>query len=184
MTDGKAVNVGQGVVTGVYQTCFYVENEARTCGVRVESTEAVSVGNIVTVNGVLGSTGTERSVTALSVTVNGQKTPPLRSLALRNSALGGANKGYVPGYGGIGVNNVGLLVTTVGAKQNPDPGGAYFYVNDGSTPGGVKVVLTGAKTAITIPSATFLTVTGECSLDSDGKAIVRPRSQADVLAVM
>jgi len=90
----------------------------------------------------------------------------------------------VPGSGGVGANNVGLLVATVGAKQNPDPGGACFYVNDGSTPGGVKAVLTGAKTPIAIPAASYITVTGESSLDSEGKAIIRPRSQGDVVGVM
>lgn len=183
MPDGKAVNVGQCIVTGAYNGCFYVENADRACGLRVESTEPVAVGDIVTINGILGKTGTERSLTALSVAVAGQQNPLLRALAIRNSSLGGAAKGSVPGSGTAGVNNVGLLVTTVGRKLNVAPDGSYFFVDDGSIPGGVKVVLTGAKTSIPVPSGTFVAVTGACSLDSDGKAVVRPRSVADIVPV-
>ena len=179
--DGKTINVAQGVVTAAYDGFFYIENAARTAGIRVQSAEEAAEGDIVTVVGALGRSGAERSLAALWVNVTGHRGQPLGPLACRNSSVGGADRGFAPGSGGFGLNNVGLLLRVVGTKESADPGGAFFYVNDGSNAGGIKVVLTGAKSAISIPSGSFLAVTGAASLDPDGRAIIRPRSQADIV---
>ena len=47
----------------------------------------------------------------------------------------------------------------------------------------LKVVLTGTKTPISLPSGSFVAVTGTSSLGSDGKSIIGPRSQADIVPV-
>jgi hypothetical protein len=179
--NGKAVNVAQAIVTAAYQNCFYVENDKRMSGIRVQSAQAVSVGNIVTINGILGLTGQERSLSALTVTVTGQKNPVLVPYYLNNFSVGGVDNGYVPGPGQIGANNVGLLVTTAGKKVNPDPGGAFFYLKDGSSANGLKVKLTEGKTSMSIPSGQYFSVTGASSLDADGNAVIWPRSQADIV---
>jgi hypothetical protein len=184
--DGRAVNMAGGVVTSIYGGCFYIQSDKRTCGLRVESTQNVSVGQIVTINGVLGKTGHERSITASTVTATGQKLLAdacLAPMALANNSIGGADMGSVPGSGGVGANNVGVLMQTLGKVVSPDPGGAFFYVDDGSKPGGLKVILTGTKTAITVPTAQYVAVTGVSSLDADGQAMIRPRSQADIAAL-
>ncbi|MDO8586455.1 MAG: glycoside hydrolase family 20 zincin-like fold domain-containing protein [Armatimonadota bacterium] len=183
LLDGRTVNVAGGVVTSIYQECFYVQTEGRINGLRVESTEPVTVGQIVTINGILGKTGHERSIAALSVTGTGQKLltdPCLKPFTLNNMSIGGADNGTIPGSGGVGANNVGSLVMTVGKVENPDPGGAFFYLNDGSIPEGIKVKLTGTKTAISIPSQGYVSVAGVSSLDTDGKAVIWPRSQTDI----
>ena len=183
IADGRVVNVEQLIVTGAYQNCFYVENEARTSAIQVDSTQSVSEGDIVTVLGNLGKTGHERSLAALGVTVTGHRTPILAPFALKNASVGGADKGQVPGSGGIGLNNVGMLVRMTGTILNPDPGGAFFYISDGSSTEGIKVKLTGGKTSISIPTGEFFTVTGISSLDADGSAMVWPRSQGDIVRV-
>ncbi|MDO8588440.1 MAG: glycoside hydrolase family 20 zincin-like fold domain-containing protein [Armatimonadota bacterium] len=182
--DGRTVNVAGGVVTSIYQNCFYVQTESRINGLRVEATEPVTVGQVVTVLGPLGRTGHERSITALSVTGTGQKLltdPCLQPFALNNKAIGGADNGSIPGSGGVGANNVGSLTIMIGKVRNPDPGGAFFYLNDGSIPGGIKVKLTETKTAVYVPTQEFVSVVGVSSLDTDGTAIIWPRSQADIV---
>ena len=179
--DSKALNVGQCIVTAVYQHCFYVEDANGLNGIRVESTETVSEGNILTINGLIGKTGVERSLTALSVLVTGQKTPPLAPPTLNNSAVGGADRGYVPGAtGGVGTNNVGLLVRSFGQIQNIDPNGEFFYINDGCSANGVKVKLIGGTTSMSAPAGQYAVVTGISCLDTDGSPMVWPRSQIDI----
>lgn len=179
--DGTIVKAAGLVVTAAYQGRFYAGNVDRTAGIRVESTAGVSLGDIVTVFGALGKTGPERSLTALTVTVTGQQNPAIRSMAMRNSAVGGADKGFVPGCGVAGLNNVGILVTAFGQPLNPDPEGRFFYISDGSSAGGIKVLLTGGKTAMSLPPGEYLAIRGISCLDSDGSAMLWPRSQADII---
>ena len=182
MQDGRAVNVGQCIVTTVLNNCFYAEDSKYLNGIRVESTQTVSEGNIVTINGVLGRTGAERSIAALTVNTTGQKNPVMSPLIMNNGAVGGADKGYVPGAGKPGANNVGLLIKAFGSIQNPDPGGSFFYLNDGS-PNGIKVMLTSAKTTLTVPVGQYVVVKGASSLDESGQACIRPASQGDMVVL-
>ncbi|MDO8588441.1 MAG: glycoside hydrolase family 20 zincin-like fold domain-containing protein [Armatimonadota bacterium] len=187
LPDGRTVNVAGGVVTSVYQDCFYVQSERRINGLRVESTEPVSVGQILTIAGTLGKTGHERSVAALLVTATGQKLltdPSLAPLGVKTSALGGADRGFSPGSGGIGLHNIGLLMRVFGRVENRDPGGDFFRLNDGAISGGAKVKLTETRTPIAIPAEDYVAVTGVSSLDTDGKSLIWPRAQPDILPLL
>ncbi|MDO8685032.1 MAG: glycoside hydrolase family 20 zincin-like fold domain-containing protein [Armatimonadota bacterium] len=181
--DGETVSVN-GIVTAIYDGFFYIEDEKRITGIRVESDEAVSIGAIRMITGPLGKTGMERSITALLVTGTDIKDPVLDPVAMPNSVIGGSDKGFTPGAGVVGLNNVGILISSVGSKEVVAPDNSYFFIDDGSVPGGIKVMLTGTKLPITIPSGTYFMVTGASSLDSDGKAVIRPRDQGDIVAVM
>ncbi|MDO8683646.1 MAG: family 20 glycosylhydrolase, partial [Armatimonadota bacterium] len=182
ISDGETVSVN-GIVTAVYDGFFYIEDEDRITGIRVESDEIVVEGNIRTITGPLGKTGMERSITALLVTGTDIKDPVLDPVAMPNSVIGGADKGFTPGSGGFGLNNVGILISSVGSKGVVAPDNSYFFIDDGSVPGGIKVILTETKTPISIPSGTYFMVTGASSLDSDGKAIIRPRDQGDIVVL-
>ena len=181
--DGTAVSFAQGIVTGVYADSFYVEDDRRTCAIRVNSTASVTEGDVVTINGIVGKTGRERSVDAITVVVNSHSTPGLAPLAMRHSAAGGTDKGYSLGSGTRELYNVGILARLVGKVVSRDPRGDYFLMLDGSLSNGIRVVLAGSKSPITMPAEAYLTVTGVISLDASGAATIRPRGQSDILAI-
>jgi len=129
--------------------------------------------------------------------------PPL---GLNNRALGGSElNSYTPGVtGGVGLNNIGLLVRTWGAVTYIDTGQRFFYIDDGShlkdgtlhsdwlTPNvGVRVSYAGLAEGNTIdpPSQTGLryAITGISSTTAipvgQGTSIIRtlrPRRQTDL----
>ena len=55
-------------------------------------------------------------------------------LAMGNSAIGGtALNQYTPGVeGGVGLNNIGLLIKTWGRVTFVDEGNSFFYIDDGT----------------------------------------------------
>ena len=55
-------------------------------------------------------------------------------LAIDNAAIGGGPLNqYTPGVeGGVGLNNVGLLIRTWGQVTYVDPGDTFFYIDDGA----------------------------------------------------
>jgi hypothetical protein len=168
---------------------LYVENPARTSGIKVDMTgiaTAVSEGNAVSVTGTMatGANG-ERYIAATSVTASsGTEVGPL---GIVNKSIGGEDTGYEPGppvigqrgvRDGVGVNNVGMLIRTTGTVLST--GGGYVMISDGS-PTPLKVDTTYVTNA---PSAgQYVTVTGIASVEVSGSDLVpvlRPRRNADV----
>jgi len=117
-------------------------------------------------------------------------------LALTNRALGGgALNQYTPGVeGGVGLNNIGLLVRTWGRVTFVDTTNQFFYIDDGSglLDGysaeciGVRVSYANLAPGNTItPPAQgqFVVVTGISStvvINSLIRPMLRPRRQADI----
>ncbi|MBP6963459.1 MAG: carboxypeptidase regulatory-like domain-containing protein [Armatimonadetes bacterium] len=133
MPDGSYVNV-EGIVSGVWATCFYIQSSDRSGGIRVNMDAGYYVkrGDVAQVQGILGVTDGERSIApTMPPVVHETVTPPV-PLGVRNRDLGGnspspENPGVTDGRGPL---NVGLLVKTTGKVNYTNTG--YFYIHDGS----------------------------------------------------
>lgn len=116
-------------------------------------------------------------------------------LGLRNISIGGSDlNAFTRGIdGGIGPNNVGLLVRTWGLVTLVDDTNHLFYVDDGSgaidytTIGsGVRVSYDGLATGNTFTPPTagqYVGITGISSLFSDSSRllpVVKARKQSDL----
>lgn len=192
--DGTTAVVEDRPIVAVYNNSFYVENDDRSCGLRVVSTDPVNVGERVTVAGVMATLDGERYIPATQVK---QMPAPeggtiLAPVKMLNKNAGGGSFGSAPGVkGGAGLNTVGLLAKTGGWVTAVTADG--FYINDpsdlasddGKT--GLKVSTTGllAGRSIGIPEVgRYVTVIGAIGArQADGSiyAVIRPRSQSDLL---
>jgi len=190
--DGTPVKLPNVVVTAgldQFSDRFYVESDDRSAGIQVrtgpDSGIQAQEGNRVTVKGTIGLADGERAVLSPTVTPAGSGVVP-EPLALVNRSVGGqALGGLVPGVDrGVGLNNVGLLVTIWGRVTYV--GADHFYVDDGtglwygSGPAGVKV----SCGALTKPGLDHpVVVTGISAIEWDGTAarpVVRARKQSDL----
>lgn len=188
LQDGEEVALPGKTVTLTGDGYFYIEEWNGSAGIRVESSEEVDLGDVVRVQGTLGTSGHERGLLNTTVEVLGSGVePPARHV--NNRDLGGGTQGPVPGpTDGQGLNTVGLLVRTSGSVSNVTNLGNGFYrfwVNDGSGRAsseghkGVEVISPAA------PGGSFVTVTGVVTLESaEGVGLVpvlRARTAADLL---
>lgn len=131
LEDGKAVILRDKVVTAAFDGGpLYISEGDRSSGLRVNASSA-SVGSAVDVAGVLATLNGERVITLPEV---GPMSPGIepKPLFLPNRALGGAAlNAHTPGVpGGIGPNNIGLLVRTSGTVTGIGEG--CVYIDDGS----------------------------------------------------
>ncbi len=183
------------VVTAVFSDCFYAESFDRTGGMKFKLTGTLTMPVLKSRQRIVGmittDTNGERYVSITSrtqVSTNATVNP----VALSNAALGGADyaRGSVNGQGQIGVlggsglNNVGMLVKTVGRVV--ESGAGYFIIDDGCgvpSGGAVKGVRVDSGT-ITRPALNkFVAVTGISTLyfvDPDYFRCVRVRSSTDI----
>lgn len=154
-TDGALVKLS-GVVTASYQGYFYVEDLARTSGIRVDEVGYTATrGNLLTITGVVSTTGDgERSIDATYI-VHWQ-TGQVKPLGIVGKSAGGGDYGYDLSAGvgqrgttdGAGLNNIALLSRFWGRVTYSGPD--YFYLDDGSARAGeggrlgIKVLTYGA----------------------------------------
>ncbi|MGQ9765208.1 MAG: hypothetical protein ACUVRI_10045 [Armatimonadota bacterium] len=75
-TYGERVALAGKVVSRIYPDFFYVQDEARTGGVRVLSNRAVSVGDRVCVHGEIYSVDAEKTLTPRYLIINNVAQPP------------------------------------------------------------------------------------------------------------
>jgi photosystem II stability/assembly factor-like uncharacterized protein len=68
--DGQLVRIGAATVTAVYDGRFYIEDDDRTAGIAVVSSEPVMEGDNLTVTGVLRVADGERHIVASSITAD------------------------------------------------------------------------------------------------------------------
>ncbi|MEN6356869.1 MAG: C25 family peptidase propeptide domain-containing protein [Armatimonadota bacterium] len=148
LTDGELVEVSDAVVTCSTSSYIYIEDANRLGGIRMISTVAPTVSNLLTVTGTISTINGERCIQAESYQVAGVSSA-LGPFAMKNSALGGSALGgqqAVMEYRMIkdatsqvtsrvftsaaGLNNVGMLVRVTGKVTYV--GSDCFYVNDGS----------------------------------------------------
>ena len=181
---GNTVDVGirRGAVSAAFTGFFYIEADDRFCGIRVDSPgHALQPGMRADVVGTMQTDGdSERYIAASSAVRNGSGT--IKPLMLTNRALGGMtfSVGSVIGQtgvmAGVGLNNVGLLVTTTGRVTYVDPTGAFIYLNDGSglndgnTLGSGGTAVLGVRALVTGDllwvSGAYTTVTGVSTIET------------------
>lgn len=190
---GTPVKLPSQVVTaGLDQLSdrFYIESADRSAGIQVRTGTGSGIqaaeGAKVSVTGTVGLADGERAVLDPTVTPAGSGTLP-GPVSMVNRSVGGRLLGdYVPGVsGGIGLNNVGLLVRVSGKVTYV--GGDHFYIDDGTgltyTAGRVGLkIFCGSLTKPILNHS--VVVTGISTLDWDGsiaRPVVRPRKQSDLL---
>ncbi len=190
--DGDSVTLTGVAATGYaagQTTRFYIEDANRTSGILVDKTGGsgdlgVLENDLVTLTATLATIDGERVLVQPNVTSRMAGIAP-SSVALIGRNLGGGPDGYTPGVeGGMGLNNVGLLVTVCGSINSA--GGEAFYVDDGSglsdgTGAGVKVIAPGIPVQ---SGATHAVVTGFSSVENVGGTyhrVVRPRRAGDIV---
>lgn len=129
--DGSAVQISGKPASAKIGTAFWIEEADRSSGIKVNSAMSVTAGTLITVVGRMASSQGERFLDQPAPSVgSGVTAPP--PVALGSRALGGAAlNAYTPGVaGGLGPNNIGLLVKTWGRVTQT--GADYFYINDGA----------------------------------------------------
>jgi hypothetical protein len=192
-SDGTLVKLPAQVVSaGMDQLLdrFYIENSDRSGGIQVRVVKGVQPHekDQVTVTGTIGVYEGERAVLDSTVTQVGAGTGTVpKPLFISNRSLGGgpagSNRGVIDG---VGLNNIGLLVTVSG--QVKSIGTDYFVISDGYGSGGgamrrdIKVYCP----SLVKPTAStkYAIVTGISSLESDGTIslpVIRVRKQEDLV---
>jgi len=150
--DGEDVCVTGGVVSAVFGSAFYLSAPDRSKGIRVETQRHdLSPGTSVSIIGTLNTNAdSERYIAAWELfpeAIGGMVNP----LMMPNRALGGADQEYDPitgagqrgVTGGVGLNNIGLLVRTWGIVQMV-PGQGACIIDDGCGIGLLVVLPDGA----------------------------------------
>lgn len=174
--EGKVVTAGTNEIGGA----FYIEEIDRSCRIKVNSTQEVNRGDVVTIIGALGREHGEKLLSSASIVVTASDVSLPRPMFMRLCDLGGAGLGeQVPAVGcGYGARNTALLVRVVG--QVTELGSGWFGIRDGSTDGPVKVMYPGiagpslgARVAITGLSTTV-------TEDGAYQAALRVRNANDI----
>lgn len=139
LPSGSSVQLKAKPVTAVFSAdgCLYIEEADRSSGIRVSaSASGISVGDLVDVAGQItqrlpdGVNAAERQISATSV-ARASAGAPVLPIAMTCRAIGGAAQGLCPGVkDGVGLNNIGLLVTVAGRVTHKVT--TYIYVDDGS----------------------------------------------------
>ncbi|NLN78802.1 MAG: hypothetical protein GX141_07785, partial [Armatimonadetes bacterium] len=176
LPNATPVALSDKVVTASYKSSFYIEEDNRTSGILVMcETGTPERGARVTVGGMMGTNAIgERAILNAVVNVDAEadldRIPP--PLFVVGSALGGSNFNSltVGPLGGVGLNNVGLLVKVTGRVTVVNDFDITIY--DGSR--SFSVVAAGLEIP-EISVGDFISAVGISSLelDPDLKPIIR-----------
>lgn len=169
LPDGRVVSlISQKVATvssGTFSDGgYYIEEPDRACGIRVlgqAGLPTVSVGDRITVNGMVGTTNGEKLLSISAITSQALGDPL--------ASLGTLNKSVVQG----------LLVRVWGKVV--DKTSSYLTLDDGS--GSPIRVQTDGLTAplSSVPDVgAYISATGPCGTTTGGATVVRLRSASDV----
>lgn len=176
--DGSIVSLQNMVVTAYFDDCFYVETQNRTWGIRVDGpyTVPTSIGVSFTGTPILATTPDgERCIRGATI-VPGSPVTPIRPLEMLNKSLGGGNLAYdAPSgagqmgvTGGVGLNNIGMLVRTTGKCSYV--GIHTFAIDDGS---GAPITCETPPTMVANPDWRYVAVTGISSIRQTGSTYTR-----------
>jgi len=170
-----------GIVSAVFGDSFYIETADRNFGIRVNKANSnLMAGQIVNVAGSITTLSNhERCIVPGSVEQT-DDSGTIEPLAMNNKALGGGPMGLQSGVqGGVGLNNIGLLIQTSGKIVARDASATpqWFTIDDGS---GATVTVYG-----TVPTGMpYVSVTGISSCEKDGAAIIRRVIRATSIQTM
>lgn len=200
LPDGSPCVLAGMIVSAVFDGFFYIEENDRSCGIRViKPAHSLNVGVRADILGTMSTTPDgERCIIATAAAASGfGSVAPLGMLTVN---LGGGpmglqgaiwnwrntQGGYAPAAG-VGTNNIGLLVRICGKVIAS--GRDWFYLDDGCGTGD-GTGFTGAyiyAPGMTLPKAgTLAAVTGisSCEYYSDRLvSVLLPRSQEDIQAM-
>jgi len=195
LADAAYVGLSSIAVTAVFDGYFYVENSARTMGIRVvKANHGRTIGQTVMISGSMKTNSDgERYIDAAIAAPDGTGT--VAPLWMTNKSLGGTdwNPSGTPGTGqkgvtgGAGLNNIGLLVRITGTVTFT--GANYFYLNDGSglkdKSGNVGVKVAAVGLALpAIGQVVQVTGVSSCFLDTvNTSRVVLARSPDGIVVV-
>ncbi|MDH7482938.1 MAG: family 10 glycosylhydrolase [Armatimonadota bacterium] len=203
-SDNVTVQLKKVIVTAgsdQFSGCFYIEDKDRSSGIKVQTTDTVSEGSLVSITGTMATnTLGERYIKNPKIRIisTGNQLPA--PLALLTKAVGGGDWYYNPTTGrgqqgvngGVGLNNVGLLVRVFGKVTRVNTTEKWFYIddgcglNDGSGNIGLKVKCYELATGnnITLPALnSYVQVTGIVSITTGNWPTIRPRKNADIVTI-
>jgi len=178
------------IVSANFADHFYIQDSDRLSGIRVDASSPEE-GRAVSVAGKLDTVGGERVLTEASVFPGDLPGAP-RPLLMQNRTLGGGDlndkaRGVT---GGLGINNIGLLVRATGRVTHADVGFCYIddgsgiqdgAMYDGSTYAGVKLDTT--KLTILPAQDQYVLVIGISGVEmvnADFIRVLKPRRDADI----
>jgi len=198
LADGTNVFV-TGIVTAQFPVGqpsneFYIQNSSRSAGIRVISSSPVSLSDEVQVEGSMATSGGERVVNGTAVIVLRSGITAPKPLAMNNRKVGGGAYGRqgavlnnsITNEYSTGLNNIGLLVRSWGRVQYVEPGGTYFYMDDGSglKDGsgncGIRVAIAGLPAPSTGSFVLVTGVSGTTVINGKIVRLLRPRHVSDL----
>lgn len=174
LIDGDSVALESKVVSAT-DAGIYIQDDPPWAGIRVAPAGLIltpAVGSLVDVGGVLSTNASgERLITGIIQLRPGSGVPHIVGLA--NGLMGGANRNYVSATGqgqqgvdgGVGLNNVGMLVRVWGRLSGTGLGLLQTYsISDGSRTGLNIEFPEGMPTP---SSGSYISATGICSCARD-----------------
>lgn len=135
--DDTLIRIEAAIVSAAWDDVFYISSDNRSAGVRVErKSHGLTEGMRATVTGYpRTSLNGERYIEASSAVQAGSGS--VKPLGMPNKSLGGGDflnpataTGQAGVVDGIGLNNIGLLVRTMGVVTSV--GSGFLYIDDGS----------------------------------------------------
>jgi len=196
MPDGATANIRHRIVSAVFDGVVYVEEPDRVWGTAISgAVGSVLEGDVISVLGPMTTSGGERRIAASELAIEGQGQTVPGPLGMRCSDVGGGPVGlYTQSVsGGLGPNNLGLLVRCAGRVTGVSQDNSFFYLDDGSGRTdesglrGIRVTLTGLRAGtVIVPPAqgADVAVTGVASIRSSPSGlqpVLRPRRQSDIV---
>ncbi|MCC6484674.1 MAG: hypothetical protein IT209_07510 [Armatimonadetes bacterium] len=187
--DGAAVSLDSPSVSAVFDGFYYVQSGEELVGLRVVGSSLPLVGAKASVAGIMRTNADgERYLEAQYASFAPPGDTP-RAFGMTCGTVGGASTGNynsVSGEGqggaggGVGANNIGLLIRVAGRVVSVDSGARVFTLSDGSSsPLPVKFPASATPPGVGL----LISVTGISSCALDGQAhrsLVLLRSGADI----
>ncbi len=198
-TGSAEIYIENLAVTAVFTDCFYVSEQDRSAGIAVSFTGTFpELGDVVSLMGTVSSTPTgERLFTADTVDVTAHydmRTGPFRPLGMTNEVVGGeAVSSFTCGVvGGHGLNNVGLLVKTLGRVTYVagSPSACHFYIDDSSAASddsGHSGLRVDGLVPASLAVGDLVEVSGISSMRSSSGQVypcLRPRRDSDIAVLL
>jgi hypothetical protein len=186
VTEGLPACVAGAPITAAWTDSFYVQADNSSSGIRVQkASHGLSQGQRAYVAGIVKTNADgERYIDASDCWWTA--TGPAFAVCSAGRSIGGGDYidpvtrwGQQGVAGGVGLNNIGLLVRVSGAFRYVDA--QTFLIDDGS-PSAVKCVVPGG--VVLDPAWRSVTVTGISSCEKIGATlsrVLRLRSQADII---
>ncbi|MDO8683781.1 MAG: S8 family serine peptidase [Armatimonadota bacterium] len=182
-SDGNVVRTWGKIVIAVGNDgspYFYIEEAGRTSGLKVVGGPwPVVEGDKVEVTGILSTVNGERQINASNVKIVVQRQAVPLPLGISAHLLVGGNSNGSPGLSqAVGLNNVGLLVTSWGEVTSLEPDKFYMRIEPSFE---VGVALGGLTPPVV---GNFVSVTGVSSVemrDGTPQRLLRPRRQSDII---